>query len=80
MKYFKPPWRQEAAPYGVEDVHAAAQMPCTTGYIARGFIDMNADLRIACDKIKERDEEIMRIKSDVSSILSSATKWMSSNG
>ena len=80
MKYFKPPWRPEAAPYGVEDVHAAAQMPCTTGYIARGFIDMNADLRMACDKIKERDEEIMRIKADRSAFISRLFKRMFSRG
>ena len=64
MKLFSPPWKTERAPYGVEDVDGMAKLPCPTGYLAKGFLEMNRDLRLAFDKmnevIRERDTAIGR--------------------
>lgn len=45
IKIFVPSCRQEVAPYGhASDVEGLLGMPCPSGYIAQGFMEMNRDL------------------------------------
>jgi hypothetical protein len=62
IDYYRPPWRNERAPYGVVDAHALSKLSCETGYLARGFLDMNKDLKISVDRISELTKELKAIK------------------
>lgn len=57
MSYYIPTFRRGMkAPYGVEDVHEMTKFSCSSGYLAKGFLIMNEDLRTVCHELdRERD-------------------------